>query len=183
MKLIPASDIEGVLISKANVFADHRGEFSKFTPFFQSSSQEFYIGISKNTAAGTIRGFHLQKSPNSEEKIVGCVQGGILDVIIDLRKDSRTFGNWAEIEISSSNALLLHVPHGVAHGFQTLCENTIVQYLLTSQYSPDSAITINPFYNSKINGRIKNLVVSERDRNGLDFDRAASIFEKAQNSV
>jgi len=181
MKSIPASDIQGVTISRATVFSDQRGEFSKFTPCFKSSPQDYYIGISKNITVGTIRGFHLQKPPHSEEKIISCLQGGIYDVIIDIRKDSKTFGHWAEIEITSTNAIILGLPHGVAHGFQTLYENTIVQYLLTSQFESDSTITINPFYNSKINWQMKSFVVSDGDQNGLDFETAASIFEKAQN--
>lgn len=181
MKMISVSAIQGVMISNAKVVIDHRGDFSTFIPNFQTPSEKFYIGISKSIVAGTIRGFHLQKPPHAEEKNVSCLHGAILDVIIDLRKDSNTFGDWAEIEISATNALILHVPHGVAHGFLTLSNNTIVQYFLTSQYVASSTITLNPFYNSEINWRTTNPIVSDRDRNGLDFETAASIFEKAQN--
>ena len=183
MKLISAGEIHGVMISNAKVFSDHRGDFSRFTPDFENPSEKFYVAISRNSAPGTIRGFHLQKPPYAEEKNVSCLNGSILDVIIDLRKNSSTFGCWAEIEMSATNAQVLHVPHGVAHGFQTLTENTIVQYLLTSQYVDSSTITLNPFYNSKINWSKANPIVSDKDRYGLDFEAAASIFHEAQNKA
>lgn len=101
---------------------------------------------------GTIRGLHFQKFPKSESKIVQCIKGSIFDVVLDLRPDSKTYKKWVGKELSAKNMTLMLIPKGCAHGFQTLEENSVVEYFVDEFYSPkyesgvrwdDPAIGIN----------------------------------------
>ena len=92
--------------------------------------------ISFNKKAGTLRGMYYQAEPYQEVKLVRCTKGKIFDVIIDLRKNSKTCMNWFGIELSSHNHKMLYVPEGFAHGFQTLEDNSEVFYQVSQFYSP-----------------------------------------------
>ena len=93
--------------------------------------------LSFNRKRGTVRGMHYQKAPSKEGKLVRCVRGAILDVIIDLRRDSPTFTRHVGATLSAENRAALFVPWGVAHGFQTLEEDTEVEYLMTDFFAPE----------------------------------------------
>jgi dTDP-4-dehydrorhamnose 3,5-epimerase len=93
---------------------------------------------SKSTHKGTIRGIHFQKPPYSETKLVRVVAGAILDVFVDLRRESETFGHWDSIELSNDNHNLVFIPKGFAHGFCTLIEETVVLYKVDVFYAPQS---------------------------------------------
>jgi len=95
--------------------------------------------LSFNKVKGTLRGLHFQKAPYQETKVVGCVQGAIYDVLVDLRPDSPTFGQWEGYELSQANGRQLYIPEGFAHGFQTLCDASTVSYAISSFYAPDAA--------------------------------------------
>ena len=95
--------------------------------------------LSFNQGKGTLRGLHLQAEPMAENKLVRCAQGAIFDVIVDIRRDSETFGRWFGSELSVVNNLQLFVPKGFAHGFQTLEENTTVAYHISEFYDPDKS--------------------------------------------
>jgi len=130
--------IEGAFLIESSNFEDERGSFEKIfsgDKFENSRSLSLaQINVSRNWKSGTIRGLHFQVGEFVEYKIVSCLVGGIFDVILDMRKDSKTFGRWQSILLSeSSNAALL--PPGVAHGFQTIVDNTVVQYVHSSLYS------------------------------------------------
>ena len=110
-----------------------KNEFSKIgldSEFVQSS-------ISFNKKKGTLRGMHYQIEPYEESKFVRCTQGKIFDVIIDLRKNSKTFKKWISLELSSVNHKILYIPKGFAHGFQTLEDNTEIHYDITQIFSPE----------------------------------------------
>jgi dTDP-4-dehydrorhamnose 3,5-epimerase len=92
--------------------------------------------LSYNHRAGTLRGLHYQIAPREETKIVRCIRGAVFDVLVDLRRDSRTFKRWVGRELSDANRLALYVPRGVAHGFQTLTDNAEVLYLIAGEYDP-----------------------------------------------
>ncbi len=94
--------------------------------------------LSVSAQKGTLRGMHFQKSPHAEDKLIRCVRGAILDVIIDLRPESETFMKWEGFELNERNMSQLLVPKGFAHGFQTLTENVEVTYLVSSSYAPDA---------------------------------------------
>lgn len=95
--------------------------------------------VSCSRLKGTVRGMHLQKPPHEEVKLVRCLTGSIWDVIIDLRRGSPTFGQWKGFELSDDNGIQLYIPKGFAHGFQTLADDTRVNYLISEFYSPGAA--------------------------------------------
>ncbi len=118
---------------------------------------------------GTLRGMHYQIEPHQEVKIVYCTKGKIFDVIIDLRKDSKTFNDWFSLELSSENHKMLYVPKGFAHGFQTLEENTEVFYQISTEHMPEySKVKFwnDPIFN--ISWPIKSPIISEKDENFLN---------------
>jgi dTDP-4-dehydrorhamnose 3,5-epimerase len=95
--------------------------------------------ISCSLLKGTVRGMHFQREPHSEVKLVRCLSGSIWDAVIDMRPRSPTFGHWRGIELSEENGLQLYIPKGFAHGFQTLSDNTRVNYLISEFHSPSAA--------------------------------------------
>ena len=95
--------------------------------------------ISYNRRRGTLRGMHYQASPMSEAKLVRCTQGAIYDVIIDLRKESPAYCKWTAVELSADNYMMLYIPEGFAHGYQTLEDDTDVFYQMSQYYAPEFA--------------------------------------------
>ena len=95
--------------------------------------------LSFNEKAGTLRGMHFQKAPASEAKLVRCLRGRILDVIVDLRPESQTYRTFFAVELSAETLRALFVPKSFAHGFQSLVDQTLVEYQMTESYAPDLA--------------------------------------------
>jgi dTDP-4-dehydrorhamnose 3,5-epimerase len=121
---------------------------------------------------GTIRGMHFQKPPRAEDKIVQCLKGIIFDVVIDLRENSSTYGQWVAEELTEDNKKMFLIPKGFAHGFQTLTDNCEIQYLMSEFYSPEQASGVrwnDPLFNIK--WPIKNPVLSEKDKTWLLMKR------------
>lgn len=176
MKSIPAAEIQGVRIIDSNPTSDFRGTFIKIQPNLEFQDEFNSVATSINPRVGTIRGIHFQISPFAEEKIVTCIQGSIFDVIVDIRPESKTFGNFASFELNAENGIQLYLPTGIAHGFQTIHSDTIIQYCLTSTHSPKYAYSINPFGDLNINWPIKEFSISEKDANGLTFSAAAAKY-------
>jgi dTDP-4-dehydrorhamnose 3,5-epimerase len=122
--------------------------------------------ISRNSSARTVRGFHLQAKPHEEAKLVQCIAGRMLDVALDLRAGSPTYGRHHSIELSAQEGKLLYIPERCAHGFQTLENDTAIMYYISTHYEPaagrgvrwdDPALGVAwPF--------TQNVVVNERDR-------------------
>lgn len=100
--------------------------------------------ISFNALKGTIRGMHFQRAPHEEAKLVRCIKGAIFDVIIDIRSQSATYGEWLSVNLSGSDYRMLYIPEGCAHGFQTLCDNTEIFYQMSESYHPQSEGGIRP---------------------------------------
>src|SRR5262249_40168886 len=126
--------------------------------------------ISSSTQKGTLRGMHYQREPHGEVKLVRCTQGAILDVIIDIRPVSETYRRWQEFELSSKNGYQLYIPKGFAHGFQTLNDDTEVNYLTSALYKPEFAHGIR--YNDPafgINWPLSVTEISEKDMRWPDF--------------
>lgn len=92
--------------------------------------------VSYNTMKGTLRGMHYQAEPHGEVKLIRCTRGRLYDVIIDLRPESSTYGRWLGIELTANNRVMLYVPAGFAHGFQTLEDDTEAFYLVSEYYTP-----------------------------------------------
>ena len=95
------------------------------------------INLSGSKERGTLRGLHYQLPPAAEAKFVRCIQGTILDVIVDIRPDSPTYLKWQGFELSAENRMALYVPHGFAHGFQSLTDDVELIYLASAFYSPE----------------------------------------------
>lgn len=174
------SDIEGVRITPVKLVSDARGTFMKFHPLVEFKNSLDSVALSLNPIPGTIRGLHFQVEPFAEEKLVTCIQGSILDVTVDLRSRSKTFGKWASFELSAANALQAYLPKGVAHGFQTLMPDSIIHYSLSSSYSSTSSYAIDPFGDLCIEWPLKAHVISDRDSSGVSF---ASAVEKYAASL
>ena len=97
------------------------------------------INVGFNTKKGTLRGMHYQIAPHQEVKVVRCTMGAVYDVIIDLRPKSPTFKQWTGVELNSGNHRMLYVPEGFAHGYQTLADNTEINYQTSRFYAPECA--------------------------------------------
>jgi dTDP-4-dehydrorhamnose 3,5-epimerase len=95
--------------------------------------------VSFNKEKGTLRGMHLQRSPNAEIKLVQCLHGGIFDVVVDVRPESPNFGRWTGVELSAENGEVLYVPEGFAHGFVTLTDDATLHYCISVEYEPSAA--------------------------------------------
>lgn len=180
MKVFPI-DITGPLVIEPTVFADERGYF-----FESYSKQKFLeLGIDEDfvqdnqslSQKGTVRGLHFQAQPYAQGKLVRVVQGAVLDVIVDIRTQSPTYGKTFSIEITHDNKRMLWIPAGFAHGFSTLENDTIFQYKCTNYYNKASEGGIR--WNSAelaIDWQIDHAIVSEKDKVLPDFSAFVSPF-------
>lgn len=152
---------------------DNRGFFAR--TFDKNEFFHKYINfdivqtsISYNKKKGTLRGMHYQDIPYPEEKIVQCVKGSIYDVVLDLRSYSKTYWKWFSIELNDRNNKVLYIPIGVAHGFQTLEDDTIVLYYMNQEYHPECSKTI-PYSDTrcKIEWKLPITSISDKDKENL----------------
>ena len=132
------------------------------------------MSLSKNIYKGTIRGLHFQKKPFEEEKLVTCIKGAIFDVVIDLRKKSKTYGKIFTVNLNSKNYNSLLIPKGCAHGFQTLENDTNVLYSINGKYNKkaESGIRWNDTY-FKIKWPLPISKINRKDKTYKDF-----VYEK-----
>ena len=131
--------IEDLLIIEPQLFKDERGFF--YESYNKNNLDINIVFVQDNESKsykGVIRGLHFQAPPFEQTKLVRCVSGNILDVAVDLRTNSKTYGKFFSIELSSENNKQLFVPKGFAHGFQVLSEIAIVNYKVDEYYNPDS---------------------------------------------
>jgi dTDP-4-dehydrorhamnose 3,5-epimerase len=162
--------IEGALIIDIEPHYDKRGFFARtFCPReFAAAGLQFNIfqgNISYNKKKGTVRGLHYSIPPAAESKVVRCIRGAIYDVIIDLRLDSPTYLNHFGLELSAKNRRALYVPELVAHGFQTLCNDTEIYYEIDEYYKPELQLGVrynDPLLN--ISWPLPVEVISEQDK-------------------
>ena len=169
MELIK-TNIKGVVIIEPRIFKDDRGYF------FESFSQrEFEEKVCKTTfvqdnesksSYGVLRGLHFQKPPFAQSKLVRVIKGAVLDVAVDIRKGSPTFGQYVSVELTGENHRQFFIPRGFAHGFSVLSEEVIFQYKCDNFYSPQSegAIAWNdPDLNIDWRIPAEKVVLSEKD--------------------
>jgi len=170
--------LPGACIIEPQQFGDERGFFSRNwsqREFDEQGMTARFVetNTSLSVKTGTLRGMHYQKAPYAQAKLVRCTAGSIYDVIIDLRADSPSFKQWEAVELSADNHLLLYIPEGFAHGFQTLSENSEVFYQVSAYYEPDSARGVrwnDPAFN--IDWPEANRIIIARDNEYPDFDPA-----------
>lgn len=141
MKVIK-TEISEILLIKPDVFEDNRGWFME--TYSYAKYKELGIDVvfvqdnrSRTEAKGTIRGLHFQKTPKSQSKLVTCTRGRLLDIAVDLRKQSPTYKKWISVELSESNKYQLFVPKGFAHGFISLEDGTELLYKVDDFYSKE----------------------------------------------
>lgn len=176
MKINP-TELAGAYVVDIEPSADERGSFARAfcrDQFAAHGLRPVFVqaNISLNRRQGTLRGMHFQAPPHEEGKLLWCTRGAIYDVILDLRRDSPTFGRWQSFELSTRNRRLLYVPEGVAHGFQTLEDESDVFYLMTEMYHPEAARGVrwnDPAFG--ISWPSRSPILSERDASYPDFAR------------
>ena len=134
--------LDGVVIIEPKIFSDSRGYF--FESFSQREFEEKVCKINfvqdneSMSSYGVMRGLHFQRPPFTQAKLVRCVKGAVLDVAVDIRKDSPTYGQHVTVELSEDNHYQMFIPHGFAHGFSVLSETAIFQYKCDQFYHPES---------------------------------------------
>ena len=162
--------IRGVWLIELEPIADERGFFAR--TFCAREMEQHGLSpvvaqcsVSLSRKRGTVRGMHWQARPHAEAKLVRCVRGSLFDVALDVRPGSPTFGEWVSAELAAENRRALYVPECVAHGFQTLEDDTEVLYQISEFYHPESARGArwdDPAFG--IRWPIEGAVVSDRDR-------------------
>ena len=163
--------IHGVFLIELEKIEDKRGFFSRTfdkLEFQKNNLTDEFVqsSLSYNEKKGSLRGMHFQLHPFEETKIVSCTNGKVFDVVIDLRKNSPTFGLSDSNELSADNYSLLYIPSGIAHGFQTLEDNSVTHYQMSQYFNPKyySGIKYNdPTFNIKWPLPISS--ISENDNN------------------
>ena len=180
MKSVIKTPIKDLKIIELFHMTDERGSFSK--TYNQSSLEklglppftikESFFSFSKK---GVVRGMHFQLPPHDHSKIVFVPKGAVLDVVVDLRKKSDTYGQHMEIELSDQNYLALYIPSGFAHGFQALEDDTLIYYLVSSEYAPAYDTGIH-YLSCDIEWPLEIKGTSDRDNTFVNFDQFESPF-------
>lgn len=167
---VTKTNIDGVFVIEPKIFKDQRGYF--YESYNKLALQDF--GITYNfvqdnqskSSYGVIRGIHFQKPPHTQTKLLRVVAGKIIDVAVDLRKNSPTYGQHVSVELSDENCKQLLIPEGFAHGFSILSETAIVQYKCTDYYHPETESGIlfdDPTLDIDWGIPLDEAVVSEKD--------------------
>lgn len=179
--IVVKSKISGLLLIKPEIFEDNRGYF-----FESFHKQKFHhIGINHEfvqdneswSAKGVLRGLHFQKPPFAQGKLVRVIKGAVLDVAVDLRKDSPTYGKWESVELNGENKLMYWIPPGFAHGFVALRDDTIFSYKCTHLYHRESECSIiwnDPILN--IDWKIDKPILAPKDLKAGLFKDLVSPF-------
>ena len=170
-----------LFILEPQIFKDSRGYF--FESYNYNSFKE--IGIENifvqdnhsKSLKGVLRGLHLQSGESSQAKLISILKGSILDIVVDLRKDSKTFGKYFSIELNEKNKKMLFIPKDFAHGFLTLEDNTEIFYKCDNFYKPTSEVGIiwndtdfNIEWNLEKYGIVEEeLIISEKDKRNISF--------------
>jgi len=175
-----ATELEGVKIFEPRIFSDARGHFFESfneQQFLQETGLDvrFVQDNESLSAKGVIRGLHFQKPPHAQGKLVRVGSGAVIDVAVDLRRNSPTYGKHIAVELSSDNKRQLWIPEGFAHGFSALEDNTVFLYKCTNYYEPTSERTLH-YSDFSIDWKVSNPIVSEKDEIGERFSTFISPF-------
>jgi dTDP-4-dehydrorhamnose 3,5-epimerase len=174
--------IQGAWVHTPLRYQDSRGHFEeqfKLSAIQRELGLDFHVKQANQSVSqkGVIRGIHWTDSPEGQAKYVSCVSGSIWDVVVDLRHDSPTYGQWDSVEVTPQNGKSVVLSKGLGHAFLALEEETLINYLCTSEYDPLVDRTINPL-DSDLNINflevarsfdIQSLNMSDRDREGEAF--------------
>jgi dTDP-4-dehydrorhamnose 3,5-epimerase len=173
--LFTETKLKGAYVVEPERLKDERGFFAR-----NWSKREFAAhgldhrlvecNISFNQHRGTLRGMHFQIAPSAQPKLVRCTRGSLYDVAVDLRVSSPSFKQWVAVELTEANYLMLYIPAGFAHGFQTLADETEVLYQMSEVFSPEHAGGVrwnDPAF--RIEWPLEVTAISERDASYADF--------------
>lgn len=174
--------IDGVLILTPNIYGDERGYF--FESFnqkqFEAAVGKEVIFVQDNQSKSqknVLRGLHFQNPPHAQGKLVRVLSGSVLDVAVDIRKNSPTYGKHLTFELNAQTNKMVWLPEGIAHGFAALEDNTVFFYKCTNYYNKESEDCI--LWNDKnlnIDWKIEHPILSEKDREGKPFKTFKSNF-------
>lgn len=182
------TEIEGVVIIEPRIFRDERGYFYK--SFSQREFEEkvcrtiFVQDNQSKSSYGVVRGLHFQKPPYCQSKLVRCIKGAVLDVAVDVRKGSPTFGKYVAVELTEDNHRQFFVPRGFAHGFAVLSEEAVFQYKCDNFYNKESegAVAWNdPELNIDWRVPAENVILSEKDKLNKNIADADFLFDYNKN--
>jgi dTDP-4-dehydrorhamnose 3,5-epimerase len=170
--------IPGAYVIEPDVFADARGYFARIWCAREFAEHGLDVGVAQcnlsgNTQRGTVRGMHYQLPPHTETKLVRCVRGALLDVVVDLRPDSPAFLQWYGVELTEENRRALYVPVGCAHGYQALLDDTVVYYQMSQFFEAGAGAGVrwdDP--RLRIQWPLPVTLIAPRDQNYPDLDPA-----------
>ena len=177
---IEKTPFKDLIIIKPRIFKDPRGYFlesynkEKLGDFVKDN---FVQDNESCSQIGVLRGLHFQNPPYTQSKLIRVIKGAILDVVVDIRKESETFGKHLKITLNEDNKHQLYVPKGFAHGFVCLENNTIINYKCSDFYKPESEVSL--LWNDKtlnIDWLTSSPTLSKKDMQGLAFDNFESPF-------
>jgi dTDP-4-dehydrorhamnose 3,5-epimerase len=165
------TSLKGAFIVRVKKIEDDRGYFGRawccdefLDHGLNPRMVQLNVGFSR--LRGTVRGMHYQLRPHAEAKFIRCTRGAIFDVVIDLREDSPTFGQWHGEELTAENGMMIYAPEGFAHGYQTLLDDSEMYYFTSAAYAPKAAHGIrfdDPIV--AIRWPLPVSLISEQDRN------------------
>ena len=173
------TEIEGVYVIEPKVFNDQRGYF-----FEAWKKEEFEAHIGKvafiqdnesKSSRGVLRGLHYQKGELSQAKLVRVIKGTVIDVAVDIRKSSPTFGKYVAVELSEENKRQLFIPRGMAHGFLVLSDEAVFTYKVDNVYAPQAEASIrfdDPTIGIKWPIAKEEMLLSAKDEHGKNFEEA-----------
>lgn len=179
---IRRTEFPGLLVIEPDVYNDQRGYFFESYNKQRFDSHNLHLNFVQDNISkskkGTVRGLHFQIEPFAQGKLCFVVKGEVLDVVVDLRKNSPTFGKHFSLILSEENHLQLFIPVGFAHGFSVLTDEAIFQYKCTNYYNKESERILR--YNDPalaIDWKVENPIVSEKDKNGQLLSELPTYFE------
>lgn len=168
--------IEGVIIIKPRIFRDARGYFMETFSLREFQEHvgdiQFVQDNQSSSVRGVVRGLHFQRIPYAQSKLVRCVSGRVLDVAVDVRQDSPTFGQHVAVELDADSGTQLFLPRGMAHGFAVLSDRAVFEYKCDSYYHPEAEGGFHPFDNALgIDWRIpaSEAILSDKDKARLSL--------------
>lgn len=175
MKFLSVS-LPGVYLIEPELLHDERGFFTRSFCVKEFENNQIdpelkQCSISFNKKKGTLRGMHYQIEPYAEAKLVRCTMGSIYDVVLDLRPESPTFRQWEAFELSAKNRNSLFIPKGMAHGLQTLEDNTEIFYQISEFFAPEHARGVR--WNDlafDIEWPVSEKIISAKDQNYQDYE-------------
>ena len=177
--------LEGLIKIKPDIYNDERGYFyegwnsKKLNQHIEKDLVFKQDNISKSKK-NVLRGLHYQLPPTPQSKLVRCISGSILDVAVDIRKSSKTFGKWTAIKLSEENKFQLFIPEGFAHGFLSLQDNSIIYYKTSNNWDKNLERTIKwDDEDIKIFWPLKKIkpLISEKDKKGISLKEAIKLEE------